>query len=158
MLKKIISGGQTGVDRAALDAALGEGFPCGGWCPAGRKAEDGVIGQEYPMAETKSSEYEPRTEKNVIDSDGTLILTEGEPEGGTALTVYFARKHKKPCMIIDFSAGGESADDIACWIKTNRIEVLNVAGPRNSKNRGIYSRAKTLVEDVIGKFKQACLF
>ncbi len=154
MLKKIISGGQTGVDRAALDAALGKGFPCGGWCPAGRRAEDGVIGPEYPMTETRSFEYEPRTEKNVMDSDGTLILTEGEPEGGTALTVDFARKHKKPCMVVDFSAGGKAADDIAGWIKTNRIAVLNVAGPRNSKNRGIYSSAKVVVGDVIGKFKR----
>lgn len=91
---KIISGGQTGVDRAALDAALQLGIPCGGWCPKGRKAKDGPIPDRYPLKETESGSYPVRTEMNVRDSDGTLILTWGRPTGGTALTVRLARRHK----------------------------------------------------------------
>ena len=93
MLSRIISGGQTGVDRAALDAALEYNFPCGGWCPKGRLAEDGIISQKYPLKETESSEYEVRTKLNVRGSDGTLILTWGKPTGGTTLTVEFAKQY-----------------------------------------------------------------
>src|SRR5688572_16678238 len=99
---KIISGGQTGVDRAALDVALELGLPCGGWCPKGRKAEDGVIDPKYPLQETSTDDYPQRTEKNVQDSDATLILTRGKPDGGTALTRSLAREHKKPCKVVNF--------------------------------------------------------
>ena len=93
MIKKIISGGQTGADRGALDAALKLDFPCGGWCPKGRRAEDGPLDPKYPLMDTPGSDYETRTEWNVRDSDGTLILTHGsedEQEGGTALTIEIA--------------------------------------------------------------------
>lgn len=146
MLKRIISGGQTGADRAALDAALEKNFPCGGWCPAGRIAEDGAIPPEYPLRETGGSDYEERTLKNVLDSDGTLILTSGRPTGGTALTAEFARRHGKPCFIVDVAI--EEADcvpRVKSWLLKEKIEILNVAGPRASKNPGIYAAAKRAV-------------
>ncbi len=150
MLKRLISGGQTGVDRAALDAAIESNFPCGGWCPAGRRAEDGVIPAIYLLKETRSREYEVRTEKNVIDSDGTLILAGGEPTGGTALTVQFAGKHKKPCLVIDVEKKNtDSVPDIIAWLRAENIEVLNAAGPRASKNPGIYKIAKEIVGGVL---------
>src|SRR5437870_6380616 len=97
MLTKIISGGQTGVDRAALDVALELGLPCGGWCPKGRRAEDGPIPARYPLAETPWSGYPQRTLWNVRDSDGTLILVDGEPDRGTQLTIELAKRKKKLC-------------------------------------------------------------
>src|SRR5947209_17179443 len=103
MLKKVVSGGQTGVDRAALDAALELGVPCGGWCPRGRRAEDGPIPERYPLRETSWDGYPQRTEWNVRDSDGTLILTRGEPDRGTALTARLANTQNKPCLVIDLA-------------------------------------------------------
>jgi hypothetical protein len=154
MLEKIISGGQTGVDRAALDAALEKGFPCGGWCPAGRKSEDKRIPPRYPLIETRSEKYEPRTEKNVLDSDGTLIITAGKPEGGTLLTVQLARKHERPCFLadVDREASSEIIPRILEWLRVENIEILNVAGPRASKNPDIYSAAKSIVVKVISAF------
>jgi hypothetical protein len=139
-IRKIISGGQTGVDRAALDAALELGIPCGGWCPKGRIAEDGTIHPRYPLQETSSSSYPVRTERNVKDSDGTLVLTEGPPSGGTARTIALAKKYKKPCLVIDLAKDG-SPDTVTKWVQANRIQILNVAGPRESKCPGIHGRA-----------------
>ena len=107
LVEKIVSGGQTGVDRAALDVALKVGIPCGGWCPKGRKAEDGAIPDRYPLTETSSASYPVRTEKNVNDSDGTLILKVGPVTGGTARTVKAAKKLK----ILDLSSG----NNVLCW-------------------------------------------
>jgi predicted Rossmann-fold nucleotide-binding protein len=153
MLKRIISGGQTGADRAALDAAMEKDFPCGGWCPAGRTAEDGPISGEYPLKETRSRKYEERTEKNVLDSDGTMIITSGKPEGGTALTAEFARKHNKPCIIFDIEK--EKQKDILSraleWLKRDNIKTLNVAGPRESKNPVIYPVVKRIIKNIIEK-------
>src|SRR5437870_9182944 len=101
MLTKIISGGQTGVDRAALDVALELGLPCGGWCPKRRRAEDGPIPERYPLTETSSRAYPQRTRCNVLDSDGTLILTRGRPTGGTALTIQIAAESGKPYFVVD---------------------------------------------------------
>jgi len=150
-LKKIVSGGQTGVDRAALDVALKYKVPCSGWCPKGRIAEDGVIAKRYPLKETKSSDYALRTEWNVRDSDGTLILNVGELSGGTAFTVECAKKYKKHCLIIDLKKSTKYAKEpvsfgnmlvVRGWIMANDIKVLNVAGPRESKSPGIYKLAK----------------
>lgn len=150
MLKQIISGGQTGADRAALDAALEKNFPRGGWCPAGRIAEDGVIPLSYPLKETRGSDYEERTEKNVRDSGGTLILTDGAPTGGTALTAEFARKHGKPCLVIDVDMeDAECIPRIISWLLKEKIEILNVAGPRASKNPRIYAAARRIVSGVL---------
>lgn len=144
---KIISGGQTGVDRAALDAALELGILCGGWCPKGRKAEDGPLDKKYPLKETDSDDYSVRTEWNVRDSDGTLIITRGKPTTGTAYTIAMTRVHKKPCLMIDLKKSSLSpfSVEILNWIQKNKIEILNVAGPRESNFPGIYKISKEIL-------------
>ena len=146
-LDKIISGGQTGVDRAALDAALELGIPCGGWCPKGRRAEDGIIPLRYPLEETSSPDYPQRTEFNIQDSDGTLILAWGPPLGGTLLTLKLARKHHKPYQLIDLSEGGD-AMRVRDWIKRSAVQILNVAGPRESEAPGIHARALNFLRQI----------
>jgi len=138
--RKIVSGGQTGVDRAALDVALQLGIPCGGWCPKGRRAEDGVIDLRYPLQETESPEYAVRTEMNVRDSDATLILNQGLLTEGTALTLELATTYKKPHLVMDLSGSNDPALARE-WMQDLKIEVLNVAGPRESKEPGIYDKA-----------------
>ncbi len=105
MLEKIISGGQTGVDRAALDVGLALGLKAGGWCPQGRRAEDGVIPERYPLVETPERNDQARTRRNVEDSDGTLILNRGTLDGGTALTVTHARQIGKSCRVVALEEG-----------------------------------------------------
>ncbi len=139
-MKRIVSGGQTGVDRAALDVAIDLGIGCGGWCPAGRLAEDGAISSEYPLKETPASEYAERTEWNIRDSDGTLVLTIGTPTDGTHFTVFLAARMAKPCLIVDFNKDPD-AEHVRNWIAENRINTLNVAGPRASKFPSIYDKA-----------------
>ena len=141
MLKKIISGGQTGVDRAALDFALQNGYPCGGWCPKGRKAEDGPIDEKYPLTETGTFKYAVRTKLNVTDSDGTLILFDTEMGAGTKLTADYANNWGKPLLILNLNQA-EACEELSHWLSANRIEVLNVAGPRESTNPGIHQKAK----------------
>jgi hypothetical protein len=147
MLKRIVSGGQTGVDRGALDAALALGFPCGGWCPRGRRAEDGRIPDVYPLTENESSRYIRRTRRNVDESDGTLIVTRGMPTGGTAATAAHATRAGRPCFVADLdrAPGTAAAPEIRAWIAANGIEVLNVAGPRASAFPGIADAARDLV-------------
>jgi len=143
-LRRIVSGGQTGVDRAALDVAIACKVPHGGWCPAGRRAEDGPIDPRYQLRETESEKYDERTEKNVIDSDGTLILCRGELTGGTKLTRRYTRRHKRPLRVVDFDeiANHKAAvDDVRRWLASQQIEVLNVAGPRESTAPGIGTEA-----------------
>ncbi len=142
---KIVSGGQTGVDRAALDVALALGLPIGGWCPKGRQAEDGRIPNHYPLMETPERNYQVRTRRNIEDSDGTLILNRGKLEGGTALTADLARKIGKPCLIVALEAGIEPAA-FRVWLTENAIRVLNVAGPRESKRPGVYGAAVRCLE------------
>jgi hypothetical protein len=150
IFSKIISGGQTGVDRAALDVALELGIPCGGWCPQGRKAEDGPISLKYPLQETTSPNYPHRTEKNLREADGTLILTKGPVSGGTALTLQLVVEYKKPHLIIDLY---DKIDPLAVreWGEKNQIEILNVAGPRESKVPGIYDRTVDFLKKVLNK-------
>jgi len=149
MFEKIISGGQTGVDRAALDVALELGLPCGGWCPKGRRAEDGVIPDRYPLQETSSSDYRVRTEKNIEESDGTLVLAWGPPMGGTALTLKLARRHHKPAFMVDLVHEGD-ASIVQEWGATKKIRILNVAGPRESEAPGIRARAISFLKEVLG--------
>lgn len=147
-VKKIISGGQTGVDRAALDVALALGLPCGGWVPRGRRAEDGRLDDRYPMRETASSAYHVRTRRNVLDADATLILTRGTPTGGTALTIEIARAEARPVCIVDLAAP-EPPELVASWLTAAGARVLNVAGPRESSAPGIGHEAADYLRAVL---------
>src|SRR5262249_37919042 len=147
MFTKIISGGQTGVDRAALDVALDLGIPCGGWCPRGRRAEDGPIPPAYPLTETPGDAYPQRTRWNVRDSDRTLVLTSGSPDRGTSLTIALAQRLKKPCLVLDLNDPPDG-EAIRSWARTNAVAVLNVAGPRESSKPGIYEQAFLLLRDL----------
>ncbi len=145
-IQKIVSGGQTGVDRAALDAALSAGITVGGWCPRGRRAEDGPIDAAYPLCETPSDEYAQRTAWNVRDSDGTLILIRDEARGGTALTAEEAKRRGKP--LLQTKINDASASDVFAWADEHGVQVLNVAGPRAREAPGIYAAAKSLLKRV----------
>lgn len=147
-LDKIISGGQTGVDRAALDVAFEFGLACGGWCPKGRRAEDGPLPSLYPLQETPSDEYSQRTEWNVRDSDGALVLTHGKPEGGTAYTLDFAAQLGRPCLVVDLETPPRMSS-VWAWASKNHVRVLNVAGPRESKSPGIYREAKRFLHQLL---------
>src|SRR3989442_5534236 len=144
---KIISGGQTGVDRAALDTALELGLACGGWCPKGRRAEDGRIPDRYPLQETASDRYPERTECNVKDADATLILTRGKPDRGTALTRKLAWRHKKPYKVVDLAKPHFPA--VLAWLKSKKVHVLNVAGPRERSQSGIYDQARSYLRQLL---------
>lgn len=148
-IEKIVSGGQTGVDRAGLDVAIALGIPHGGWCPKGRKAEDGTIPAVYQLQETPKTYCKQRTEWNVRDSDGTLILTRGEPTGGTATTIKLAAAHGKPCLVLDLLTSPAS-ETVRTWIEANGIRVLNVAGPRESGCPGIYDQAVAFLRQCLG--------
>ncbi|MGI8893971.1 MAG: putative molybdenum carrier protein [Bacteroidia bacterium] len=151
MIKKIISGGQTGVDRAALDFALENGINCGGWCPKGRIAEDGIIPEYYPLSEKEKEIYEERTEKNVEDSDGTLILNNGFTlRGGTLYTYGMLRKHDKPVLVLNLNDIFEiNFVAFSEWLLENNIETLNIAGNRESETPGIYEQAKMFLIKLI---------
>ena len=148
-MRRIVSGGQTGVDRGALDAAIFLGIDHGGWCPRGRLAEDGQIPSRYELTETDSAKYPVRTEQNVIDSDGTLILYQREMLGGTSLTSRLAKEHDKPCLAIDLT-GPVDYPATRCWIADHAIEVLNIAGPRESSSSGIADAARSFIVRLLG--------
>jgi hypothetical protein len=140
VIQKIISGGQTGADRAALDVAMKFGIPHGGWIPKGRKTEDGPLPDTYHLQEMPTATYGKRTEQNVIDSDGTLIMSHGRLTGGSALTQRIATEHGRPCLHIDLNTQNrfQAAVTISSWIARHKIETLNVAGPRASRDPEIY--------------------
>lgn len=147
---RIVSGGQTGADRGALDAAMALGLPHGGWCPRGRRAEDGAIPDRYRLVETESPAYAVRTERNVIDSDGTLIVTRGPLQGGSALTARLARARGKPYLIVDSSREPGRVAEIRDWLRRHAIAVLNVAGPRESHCPGIAGQVEALLIHALG--------
>src|SRR5436853_3732184 len=140
VFEKLMSGGQTGVDRAALDIAREFGIAAAGWCPQGRRAEDGRLQERYQLKETPTAEYAQRTEWNIRDSDGTLVLTRGRPTEGTAFTIEVARRLGKPYLVIDLAAQ-TSVPPVCTWARDHGIRTLNVAGPRESKSPGIHSHA-----------------
>lgn len=140
---KIISGGQTGVDRAALDVALMLKIPHGGWCPKGRKAEDGVIPERYRLTETRTKHYQERTRLNVLDSDQTLILTSGVPTGGTLYTLRCCKTLDADFKVVDPA----NPEDIKNWLKAG---VLNVAGPRKCEAPTLYQQAYQYLLDQFG--------
>ncbi len=148
-MERIVSGGQSGVDRAALDVALELGIRCGGWCPRGRLAEDGRIPDRYPLRETPSADYAQRTEWNVRDTDATLVLHRGRLRGGTALTVALARRLGRPCLTVDLAEAADAAG-IHVWLAERRVAALNVAGPRESQAPGIGGQARAILEAVLG--------
>lgn len=140
MIEKLISGGQTGADIAALDVALKHGFPHGGWCPRGRKSLDGPIPARYMLTETPKESYLQRTEWNVRDSDATVVFThEAEPTGGSLKTIGFARKHRKPILHLSLQNADyrDPAVLLQNFVSEHNIRILNVAGSRESKNPGI---------------------
>lgn len=153
-VQRVISGGQTGVDRAALDVALEMGLRCGGWCPRGRRAEDGPIPATYPLQETASPKYAQRTRWNVRDADGTLIITAGELTGGTALTQKLAERLGRSCFVVDLSLS-RAVVPVARWIERNSIHVLNVAGPRESSVPGIQQRAGKYLRRLLSRVVDA---
>ena len=132
---KIISGGQTGVDRAALDVALKHGIEAGGWCPTGRLDEFGKISDRYPLNEVENGGFTDRTLRNVKDSDGAVIVYPGKLSGGTEQTVRFCIEQRRPYELIDASnvSTDKAAQLIANFVRKNKIEVVNVAGPRQSE-------------------------
>lgn len=167
---KLISGGQTGVDRAALDVAIELALPHGGWCPRGRLAEDGPLSLHYRLVETRSPRYSVRTRLNVRDSDGTLILYRGAITGGTRLTRQIARQLSRPCICGDLGTQRTThsqlpsphdetlhdemlQDEIARWLARHNIRCLNVAGPRESTSPGIYQQAYRLLRGVLSTWQ-----
>ncbi|MEJ5357425.1 MAG: putative molybdenum carrier protein [Desulfobacterales bacterium] len=151
MIRKIVSGGQTGVDRAALEVAIHLGIPHGGWVPRGRRAEDGPLPARYRLRETASEDYAERTFRNVRDADGTLILSRGPLTGGSELTRQIARGMGRPVLHVDLAqtSAFQAAQRILEWLARHAIRVLNVAGPRASKDPEIYDRAFRLLEAVL---------
>ena len=148
---KIVSGGQTGVDQAALDAAIALEIPHGGWCPKGRRAElDKTIPEKYNLKETDSDQFEVRTKLNIKDSDGTLIIVPKLPieiTDGTILTLQEVKQKNKPHLIID-QCNPIDRENILKWVNNNHIKVLNVAGPRESQSPGIYKKSFVLLKNV----------
>jgi hypothetical protein len=146
---KIISGGQTGADRAALDFAIKYNIPYGGWLPKGRKTEEGTLPDTYHLQEMPSGDYSKRTKQNILDSDGTLIVSHGFLTGGSALTQFLAEKHEKPCLHINLNllSMQEAAWIIHKWIQRHKLKVLNIAGPMAGKDSKIYEATMNLLEN-----------
>ena len=153
MITKIVSGGQTGVDRAALDVAIALGISHGGWCPRGRRAEDRRIPDVYDLQETDERDYSVRTRHNVEDSDGTLILSGGTLTGGTALTRKLAKQEGSPVRVVDLRQKPDFAA-VEHWVLHNRIRVLNIAGPRESQQPGICEQTREWLSGLLEHLKK----
>lgn len=152
-LSRIISGGQAGVDRGALDAALAAGFPCGGWCPKDRAADDGRLSERYPMDELAEGGYRQRTIKNLDDADGTAIIYFGSPRGGTELTLLKCIQRHKPYLLIDALEipPARAAELLGAFIASRPIETLNVAGPSERRSPGAYAYTLTVVAGLLSR-------
>lgn len=149
IVKKIVSGGQTGVDRAALDMAFEFALDCGGWCPKERWAEDAPISRKYPLVETVTQEPCERTKLNVKDSDGTLVFIKTLPlDKGTQLTITEAKILNKPLLVFTLNPSND-IESILEWLTCYTIQTLNIAGPRESQNPGIYDDTCTLLRQLL---------
>ena len=160
MLEKVISGGQTGVDRAALDAAIELGIPHGGWCPKGRPARDGIIPAKYKLQETVSKLYPFRTKKNIEDSNGTLIYTDGTYSRGTNLTLKILKERNKPYIMVPYNEAFPNGMPLPFtsavdWIFAKEIHILNVAGPSEENHVGIYNKAYTFLIQLFRETRRA---
>ena len=147
----LVSGGQTGADRAAVDLAIDKKLKWGGWVPAGRRAEDGTIDSSYSsFKESSSSKYADRTRLNVRDSDATVIFAHGELIGGTALTAQYATELGRPLLTVDLDAHriSEAASRTAGFIRENKVRILNVAGPRASEDPDVYEAVYRILTSV----------
>jgi hypothetical protein len=153
----VISGGQTGADRAGLDWAIARGLEHGGWCPRGRLASDGVIPERYKWTETESDGYRQRTKRNVQDSDATLLFNIGELDGGTLQTLRFTLRLNKPCLVcqLDTLVTEGLAAQLTDWLCTVKPGILNVAGPREEKRPGVYLAALKVLEMPLRKDRAA---
>lgn len=151
MIDKIVSGGQTGADRAALDFAIRHNMPHGGWVPKGRRAEDGPLPRHYLLDEMPTTGYPERTRRNVIESDGTVIITYGKLIGGSGLTRKYAIEHGRPWLHLDMARldDREAADRLRAWLLEHAIRTLNVAGPRASDNPHIYDVTLRVLELIL---------
>ena len=147
-IQRIVSGGQTGVDRAALDTAIALEIDHGGWCPKNRLAEDGRIPETYCLTETDSNEYPPRTRQNILDSDGTLILYQHHLHGGTELTWRLAQQLGMPYQLTDLNKE-RTTQSVLRWIADHKITVLNIAGPRESSHPGIGEQAARFLKRLL---------
>lgn len=147
MVLKIISGGQTGADRGGLEAGRALQLEIGGYCPKGRRAEDGKVPAIYPLEETASSSYPDRTAMNVIRSDGTLVFTRGAAERGSLLTIDLARQHAKPFLHLDLDGWTTASAVVAVqtFLESHSIQILNVAGNRESVAPGIGAEVKGIL-------------
>ncbi len=156
-LEKIVTGGQTGVDRGAMEAALEAEFSCGGFCPEGRLAEDGIIPERYPVRDLPGGGYAARSEANVKSADGVVVFTPGNPSGGTALTIEFARRHEKPCRVIDAATveSDEAAERVLDFLAENDVRVLDVAGPRASGWPGGEAYSRAVMTEVIRRARSS---
>ena len=144
----INSGGQTGVDRAALDFALSNGLIAKGWCPRGRMAEDGFINPRYPLCEANSPDPIVRTELNVVDTDATLIIYTDDMDQGTLTTKDFAFEYRKPLFVWRIGVN-ENMDQFKQWMSNNDVQVLNIAGPRASNAPDIYGETLELLDELL---------
>ena len=153
---KFRTGGQTGVDRAVLDVCLQSLIAVGGWCPEGRKAEDGKIPDRYPLVELQDAGYDERTEANVLDSDATLILHLGEISGGTKFTVSCCAKFSKPSLLLDLRDESlqSQVEELIGFIEDKEIKDLNVAGPRASEESEAYEKTQFFFQSFWGALKK----
>lgn len=156
-LRRIVSGGQSGVDRAALDVAIELGLEHGGYCPRGRRAEDGRISDRYLLQETLSERYEVRTRRNVLESDATLILFREQLSGGTKLTAELARSYGKSCLRVNLNRG-HGILAARRWLSEHEVLTLNVAGPRESQAEGIHAQAANWLRELLRGYVPARIF
>ncbi|UBM61426.1 putative molybdenum carrier protein [Candidatus Sulfidibacterium hydrothermale] len=152
--RRIISGGQTGVDRAALDFAIEHGITCSGWCPKGRRAEDGTIPEHYPLKETESRYYSERTKRNVQESDGLLVFLLDKPDTGTFEAIDYAEKYDKPVYVVHLTMNIEDQQTgLLNMLEENHIEAVNIVGPRESNSPGIYQKTKDFLDHLLFRLK-----